>query len=389
MQSFTFHAPTYFAFGRASEQEAGPLVKRFGGSKVLLHYGRESIKKHGIYDKVKTSLTQASLEVVELGGVQPNPRSGLVYQGIDLCRKEQVDFILAVGGGSVIDSAKAIAVGVPYAGDFWDFFTKKEKVTQALNVGTVLTLAAAGSEGSTDSVITHEDGSHKRGAGGDALRPCFSILNPEFTLTLPAYQTACGLTDMMAHICERYFTRTPHVETTDRLCEGLMVAIRKEGLKVMANPLDYDARANVMWAGMLAHNNICGVGREQDWSSHLMEHELSAKNDVSHGAGLAVILPAWMTYVMGHDPMLFARFAVRVWGCEMNFTDPRATARQGIQRFRAFLKHIGMPLTLSEIGLGAQDIPGFVARLTAGGKTLGRFVTLGVDDIQAIYELAL
>ncbi len=390
MDQFTFYAPTYFAFGKDSEQKTGELVKRFGGHKVLLHFGGGSIKRTGVYAKVKASLDAAGIDMVELGGVQPNPRSGLIYQGIDLCRQEKVDMILAVGGGSVIDSAKAIAAGVLYDGDFWDYFSKGKRVEKALKIGTVLTLAAAGSEGSPDTVVTHEDGQYKKGAGGEALRPSFSVLNPEFTMTLPPYQTACGLTDIMAHVCERYFTNTKHVETTDRMCEGILKAIQVEGPKVIADPQDYDARANIMWAGMVAHNNICGVGREQDWSTHVMEHELSAHNDVAHGAGLAVMMPAWMQYVMKHDIMRFTQFAVRVWDCDMDFSDPERTAQAGINRFRQFLASIGMPGSLTDIGIGAGDIPKIMSHLNLGdGHTLGRFVQLNAQDVQSIYELAL
>jgi alcohol dehydrogenase YqhD (iron-dependent ADH family) len=317
MENFTFYAPTYFCFGRESEKNIGELVRRFGGNKVLIHYGGGSIKRNGVYDRVVTSLNKASIPFLELGGVQPNPRSGLVYQGIDLCRKEGVDFILAVGGGSAIDSAKAIAAGVPYDGDFWDYYKTDKSVDEALPIGTVLTIAAAGSEGSPDSVITHESGMYKWATSGEALRPKFSVLNPESTCTLSAYQTACGITDIMAHVCERYFTNTKNVEITDRLCEGVLKTMIEESPKVMANLEDYDARANIMWAGMVAHNNICGVGRDQDWNSHGMEHELSSFYDVAHGAGLSVMMPSWLKYVMHHDVNRFAQFAVRVWDCEL------------------------------------------------------------------------
>jgi len=295
------------------------MVGRFGGKKVLIHYGGGSIKSNGVFDRVVASLNERKIPYIELGGVMPNPRSGIVYEGIELCRKEGIDFILAVGGGSAIDSAKAIAAGVPYTGDFWDYYGTGKPVNEALPIGTVLTIAAAGSEGSPDSVITHENGMLKRATSGEALRPRFSILNPQSTCTLSAYQTACGITDIMAHVCERYFTNTKNVEITDRLCEGILQTMIEESPKVISNLQDYDARANIMWAGMVAHNNLCGVGRDQDWSSHGIEHELSSLYDVAHGAGLAVIMPAWMKYVMKHDVTRFAQFAVRVWNCDMNF----------------------------------------------------------------------
>ncbi|MGM9975285.1 MAG: iron-containing alcohol dehydrogenase, partial [Clostridiaceae bacterium] len=375
MDNFNFYAPTYFAFGRESEKKTGRLVKRFGGSKVLVHYGGGSVKRNGVLDAVLNSLKEEGLEYVELGGVKPNPRSGLVYEGIDLCRREGIDFILAVGGGSAIDSAKAIAAGAVYEGDFWDFYSKDMSVRNALPVGTVLTIAAAGSEGSPDTVITHENGMLKRGASGEALRPRFSVLNPEFTCTLDAYQTACGVTDIMAHVCERYFTNTKNVETTDRLCEAVLKAVITEAPKIIHNLTDYEARANLMWAGMIAHNNIVGVGREQDWASHGIEHELSALYDVAHGAGLAVIFPAWMTYVMNHDVNRFAQFAVRVWDCDMNFANPELTALEGIKRFKEFLRSIGMPTNFRELRAEEKDIPRMVETLgVTEERRIGRFV---------------
>ena len=278
MNNFTFYSPTYFVFGKEEENNAGEYVKRFGGTKVLIHYGGGSVVRSGLLDRIKNSLEEKEIAFVELGGVQPNPRSGLVYEGIELCKKENVDFVLAVGGGSTIDSAKAIALGAVYDGDFWDFYSGKP-VEKALPIGTVLTIAAAGSEGSNGSVITKEEGMLKRSAGGDAIRPVFSILNPALTQTLPAFQTAAGITDIMAHLFERYFTNTQDVEVTDRVIEGLLLTMIHEAPKVIEDPNNYQARANIMWAGMMAHNNCCGVGRDQDWASHDMEHELSALYD--------------------------------------------------------------------------------------------------------------
>ena len=387
MENFNFYSPTEFVFGQNRENEAGFYVKKYGGTKVLLHYGASSAKKSGLLDRVIQSLQKENISFVELGGVQPNPHDSLVYKGIELCRKEKIDFILAIGGGSSIDSAKAIAIGVPYNGDFWDFYSGKSP-KEALPIGTILTIAAAGSEGSGDSVITKEDGMLKRGTGGDCLRPKFSILNPQLTCTLPAYQTACGATDIMAHIFERYFTNTPEVEVTDRLCEGLLMTMIKETPRVIADPNNYQARANIMWAGMVAHNNIVGVGREQDWNSHGIEHELSALYDCAHGAGLAVIMPAWMEFVMHHDVMRFAQVATRVWGCKMNFADPEVTAKEGIVRFRQFLRSIGMPINFAELGAKESDIPQLVKTFGIGDGTTGGFVHLTAKDIQSIYEIA-
>ena len=293
-----------------------------------------------------------------------------------------------MGGGSTIDSSKAIAAGSVYDGDFWDFYCGK-RIEKALGIGTVLTIAAAGSEGSPDSVITNEDGMLKRGAGSDAIRPKFSILNPALTQTLPAYQTACGITDIIAHLYERYLTNTPEVEVTDRLIEALMLTMIHEGPRVIENPDNYDARANIMWAGMMAHNNSCGVGRTQDWNSHQIEHELSALYDCAHGAGLAVTMPAVFHYVMDHDVMRFAKVAVRVWGCQMDFDHPEVTAREGIERLRTFLISIGMPKNFSELGAKEEDIPKLVDTLcNVNGEdgTISGFVTLNEEDCTKIYR---
>lgn len=388
MENFNFYSPTYFAFGKGKEAEVGTLVKRFNGTKVLLHYGGGSIKTNGAYDSVVKSLNEAGIPFVELGGVRPNPRSGLVYEGIELCRKEGVDFILAVGGGSVIDSSKAIALGVPYEGDFWDFYETDREVEEALPVGTVLTIAAAGSEGSGGSVITNEESLLKWSAGGDAIRPKFSVLNPEYTCTLGAYQTACGMTDIMVHVMERYFTNTKHVETTDRVCEAILTSVIAEAPKVMENLQDYEARANIMWAGMIAHNNVAGVGREQDWATHDIEHELSAFYDCAHGAGLAVISPAWMKYVYKHDVLRFAQFAVRVWNCDMDFENPERTALEGIAKWENFLKSIGMPLSFAELGAKEEDIPMMVEHLGKRGG-VGAFVRILDKEAEDIFRLAV
>ncbi len=391
MNNFTFYAPTYFAFGKDQEENAGALVKRFGGSRVLIHYGGGSVVRSGLLDRVKKSLEKEGLSFIELGGVKPNPRSGLVYEGIDLCRKEKVDFILAVGGGSAIDSAKAIAAGAVYEGDFWDFYQGKE-VTKALPVGTVLTIAAAGSEGSPDSVITKEEGMFKRGTSGEAIRPAFSILNPALTQTLPAYQTACGATDIMAHVFERYFTNTKDVEITDRLCEAVLLTMVKEVPKVISDPDDYEARANIMWAGMVAHNNLCGVGRDQDWASHNIEHELSAVYDCAHGAGLAVVVPAWMSYVVNHDVERFATLAERLWGCKRNEDNLLETAKEGIACFKKFLASIGMPTSFGELGAKEEDIPAMAKTACYGdGRdgAFGGFVTLHQEDVENIFKLMI
>lgn len=393
MENFNFYSPTFFAFGKERENECGELITRFGGRKVLIHYGGGSVIRTGLLDRVRVSLEKASIPYIELGGVKPNPRSGLVYEGIELCKKEAVDFILAVGGGSVIDSAKAIAAGTLYDGDFWDFYEGKAAITKALPVGTVLTISAAGSEGSPDSVITKEEGMLKRGAGSDFLRSKFSVLNPALTQTLPAYQTACGITDIIAHLYERYLTNTKDVEVTDRMIEALILAMITEGPKAVSNPDDYEARANIMWAGMMAHNNSCGVGRSQDWTSHGIEHELSALYDCAHGAGLAVTMPAVFTYNMKHDVMRFAQIAVRVWGCQMDFANPCNTAKAGIEALRNFLISIGMPKNFKELGADEADIERLAHTCCygdgSGSGTIGGFTPLSQSDVEAIYRLML
>ncbi|WMC93056.1 iron-containing alcohol dehydrogenase [Kineothrix sp. MB12-C1] len=391
MDNFTFYAPTYFAFGKETENETGKYVKRFGGKKVLIHYGGGSVIRSGLLDRVKTSLSKEEISYVELGGAKPNPRSGLVYEGIELCKKEGVDFILAVGGGSAIDSAKAIAAGAVYDGDFWDYYQGKA-VEEALPLGTVLTISAAGSEGSADSVITNENGMFKRGASGEALRPKFTVMNPELAKTLPPYQTACGITDIMAHLYERYLTNTKEVEVTDRMIEALLLTMIQEGTRIMEDANNYEARANIMWAAMMAHNNSCGVGRTQDWTSHVIEHELSALYDCAHGAGLAVVMPAVFTYNMHHDIMRFAKVAVRVWGCEMDFEHPGRTAKAGIEALRNFLISIGMPKNFAELGAKEEDIEKMAHIACFGDVNTGSiegFVKLGQKDVEAIYRLML
>ena len=387
MDNFNFYSPTEFVFGRDREDECGEYVKKYGGSKVLIHYGGGSAVKSGLLDRVKASLEKSGITWCVLGGVQPNPRDALVYKGIELARAEGVDMMLAVGGGSVIDSAKAIAIGVPYEGDFWDFYSGKAP-EKALPVGVVLTIAAAGSEGSGNSVITKEDGLIKKGTSSDLIRPKFSVMDPALTQTLPAYQTACGATDIMAHVFERYFTNTKEVEITDRLCEAVLTTMVKETPRVIADPNNYDARANIMWAGMVAHNNIVGVGREQDWNSHNIEHQLSAVYDCAHGAGLAVIMPAWMEFVYKHNVMRFCQMATRVFGCAMDFEAPERTALAGIKAFRRFLHSIGMPINFAELGAKVEDIPLFIEKYEIGYGRSGGFVPLSSEDIAEIYRIA-
>jgi hypothetical protein len=390
MNDFTFYSPTEFVFGKNAENKVGQLLRKYGARKVLIHYGGGSVVKTGLLAKVEGILRQEGFEYFSLGGVQPNPRDGLVYRGIEWCKTQKIDFILAIGGGSVIDSAKAIAAGACYDGDFWDFFEEKASIASALRIGVILTIPAAGSEGSHRSVITKEHGMLKRGAGNEHVRPAFSIINPELTYTLPAYQTSAGIVDMMAHILERYLTKTPHVELTDRLCEATLVSIIEAARVLMVNPFDYDARATICWSGTIAHNGSLGVGRTEDWATHLLEHELSGLYDVTHGAGLAVMFPAYMRYAVDVDVERFRRLAVRVWNVPDSPEDPRGVALAGIRSMEKFFREIGMPVRFAEIGAKEEDIDLLTEKLFAGrkGETFGAFCPLSREDAKKVYLLA-
>lgn len=391
MNNFRFYSPTEFVFGRNTVINTASLIKQYGGSKVLIHYGGQSAIKSGLLAEIENNLQNNFIEYVKLGGVQPNPVDTLVYEGIELCRKENVNFILAVGGGSVIDSAKAIAAGALYSGDFWNIFEHKVTINKAIPLGTILTIPAAGSEGSQSMVITKVKGVDKplkRGAGSNLLRPVFAIMDPVLTFTLPANQTAYGIADMMAHIMERYFSQTSNVEVTDRLCEGLLKSIIKEAQVVINEPENYDARANIMWAGTIAHNGICGVGRQEDWASHGLEHELSALYDVPHGAGLAVMFPAWMKYVYSSGVDKFVQFAIRVWDIE-HTGSKKDIALKGIEATKSFFSSIGLPVSFQELGAKEEDIPRLVETLEINqGKEFGYFQRLDMTDATAIYEIA-
>ncbi len=388
MENFEFLSPTKIIFGKGVESQVGTETKKYS-KKVLLHYGGGSIKKSGLYDRLINSLEKENVDFIELGGVKPNPRLSLVYEGIKICRKENVDFILSVGGGSVIDSAKAIAAGVPYDGDVWDFYMDKAIPTEVIPNGVVLTIPAAGSEASPASVITNEEGKYKRFLETDLSRCKFAIMNPELTFTLPAYQTACGASDIIAHTMERYFTNVRNVEFTDRLCEATLKTVINNALIVIKDPENYSARAEIMWAGTIAHNNILHTGRIPDFASHMLEHELSAFNDVAHGAGLAIIFPAWMKYVYKHDIKRFVQFAVRVWNVEQDFANPEKTVLEGIQKLEEFYKALGLPTRLSEIGISEKDFAGMADKCKRfDGDTVGNFIKLKGEDIKKIYKLA-
>jgi alcohol dehydrogenase len=386
MQDFVFQNSTKLIFGKDKEQFVGQ-ESAFYGKKLLLHYGGGSVKSSGLYDRVVSSLAEQEIEIFELGGVQPNPRVSLVREGVALCKENNIDFILAVGGGSVIDSAKAIAAGAKHEGDVWDFFDGKAEVTDCLPIGVVLTIPAAGSESSTGTVITNEDGLYKRATGHPDMRPKFAILNPVLTYTLPAYQTACGITDMMAHILERYFTNEKNVELTDRLCEGALRTIINNAHTVLEEPADYEARAEIMWAGTIAHNDMLGTGRIGDWGSHDVEHEISGIYDIAHGAGLAIVFPAWMKHVYKHDVNRFAQFANRVWDVELDLNNLEKTALAGIRKTEAFFSSIGMPVTLKEANIGDEHFEEMAKKGTERGP-LGNFVKLHEEDVLRIFELA-
>lgn len=386
MQDFIFHNQTKIIFGKNKEKIVGEECAVFG-QKLLLHYGGGSIKASGLYQKVIHSLHEHGIEIIELGGVQPNPRVSLVRKGVQLCKEHGIDFILAVGGGSVIDSAKAIAIGATYSGDVWDFFDGKAEVSKSLPIGVVLTIPAAGSESSSGSVITNEDGWYKRAVGHNIMRPVFAILNPELSYTLPPYQTACGITDMMAHILERYFTNEKNVELTDRLCETTLKTIINNSHLVLDDPTNYEARAEIMWAGTLAHNDLLGTGRIGDWGSHDIEHEISGIYDIAHGAGLAIIFPAWMKYVYKHDINRFAQFAHRVWDVEIDLNNLERTAKRGILKTEQFFRSIGMPVRLSEVNISDEHFAEMAKKGTEQGP-LGNFVKLHEADLIEIFNIA-
>lgn len=391
MLNFDFYNRTRLVFGRGAQNQVGEGLKPFA-KKVLLHYGGGSIKKSGLYDQVVKSLSDAGLRWVELGGVAPNPRLSLVHEGVEICRREEVDLILAVGGGSAIDSAKAIAIGVFYDGDVWDFYGTNKPVEKALPVATVLTIPAAGSEASVGSVITNEKTSQKMACNSLMIRPVVSFVNPELFFTLPKNQIANGVSDMMSHIFERYFTNTAHTDLTDALCEATLKTIMKNAPLVYENPSDYDAWCQVGFGGTVAHNDLLGMGRAQDWGCHDMEHELSAIYDVAHGAGLAVLTPAWMTYVFRENPGMFVQFAVNVMGVEGDFRDQEAIILEGIDRLRRFYRRMGLPQTLKELGIDRTNLELMAQKATGAAygseHGVGGLKKLYWQDVKAIYELA-
>ena len=394
MQNFTYCAPTKVVFGRGVEEQIGPELRARGASRVLVHFGGGSVKKNGLLDKVTASLTAAGLTYVELGGVQPNPKLSFIHEGIALCRKEKVDFILAVGGGSVIDSAKAIGVGLATGNDPWQYASTgtHPEANEVFPVGTVLTIAAAGSEMSNSDVITNDLVTPwvKQGITSETVRPVVSFLNPENTFTVSKFQTGCGIVDIMMHTMERYVTGQADCQLTERIAEALLVSVREAGRVDIAHPDDYEARATLMWASSLSHNDLTGCGKIRKFPVHKLEHPISALHDsVSHGAGLSVLFPAWAQYVMQYDIPKFAQLANRVWDCPMDFDHPERTAQAGIQAMKRYFTEIGMPTRMSELGLTPDDYDAIIDLTTAGGtKPVKSYIDLGPDEIRAIYALA-
>ena len=388
MDNFTYYSPTLFEFGRGAEEKVGMMTYLTGATKVMIVYGRNYAKKNGLISRISNSLNTLGIEHVELGGVQPNPTDELVYEGIKLARAKKIDGLLAVGGGSVIDTAKAIAAGVPYKGDFWDFFSGKAQVEEALPVGVILTIPGSGSEGSGNCVITKTDDAVKLSLRTDSiLKPRFAIMNPEMTSSLSAKQTAIGVVDMMVHIMERYFSITTRVEVTDRLAEGLLMALMTEAPKALADPSDYQARANIEWAGTLAHNGLVGCGRREDWVSHFMEHEISALYpDVAHGAGLAVVLPAWMSFMAHHKPSKVAQLGRRIFGVDVR--DDRSAAIETVASLRAYFTAVlRMPTTFKALGIENPDIDTLVAKLHENkGETIGGYYKLTAADTRQMLD---
>jgi len=392
LNDFNFYAPTRVVFGKTAEEKIGQLVADNQGKKVLLHYGGGSAERSGLLGVVRRQLQAAGISFVELGGVVPNPLLSMVYEGIDLCRKEHVDFILAVGGGSVIDSAKAIAYGIGYYGDVWDFWDNKATPTACVPIGVVLTIPAAGSEMSSSCVITKDDGLVKRGINSDLCRCRFVVMNPERTYTLPPYQTAAGATDIMMHTMERYFSRYDEMTLTDAIAEALLRTVKDAALVVMEHPTDYRNRAQIMWASSLAHNDLTECGTEKDFATHKLEHELSALMGVTHGAGLAALWPSWARYVMPKHVSRFVQFAVNVMGVSNDFAQPELTAERGIRAMEDFYHRIGMPTSIHEL-LGRDITDGeidlMVDKCSRGGTmTIGALEVLRPDDMRRIYQLA-
>ena len=388
MENFVYHNSTKIIFGKSAEFQVGKEIKKYT-NKILLHYGEEYLKKVGakLYDNIIKSLRENEIEIIELSGVKPNPRLSLVREGIKICKENKINFILAVGGGSVIDSAKAIAVGIYYNGDVWDLFQSVNEIKESLHIGAILTTAATGSESSKNAVITNEDGWYKKALANELIRPKFAILNPELTFTLSTYQTICGAVDIMTHVMERYFTQIDHIDFTDRLCEATLKTIIKNITKVLDKPDNYDARAEILWASTIAHNDLLGTGRIEDWASHKIDNEIGAIYDIAHGAGLAVIYPNWMKYVSKSNVKKFTQFAIRVFDVDPFFETPEEIALEGIRKLQNFFKEIGMATTFHELNIGDDRFDEMATKCTKSGP-VGNFMKLYKDDVLNILRLS-
>ena len=366
MQNFVFHAPTKLVFGKETEKQVGALISEYGYKKVLVHYGQGSVKESGLLERVLQSLKQNNVDYVLLGGVQPNPEIDMVREAIPLCKKENIELILAVGGGSVIDSAKLIATGFYYDGDPFDISLHKVTPKKALPVGVILTIAAAGSEMSQSAVITDPVTKTKQGYLSPLNRPLFSILNPELTYSVSSYQTAVGIVDMMMHTLERYFNPSGNFEVADHLAEAILTSIMEAALPALENPYNYDARASLMLASTFSHNGITNLGKPGAMPVHALEHLLSGLYpQIPHGTGLAVLFPAWAETYLHYDTDKFDQFARKVM--HLNYEDKLENAKMGIARLREFFTLIGMPNTLSSLGVKKEDIPWMVQKLTKNG----------------------
>ena len=392
MFDFKYYTPTKVLFGKNTEDKVAELIQEFGGKKVLIHYGGGSVIRSGLMQKVTDQLDKAGISYIKLGGAVPNPHLSLVYEGIELCKKEGLDFILAVGGGSAIDSAKAIGYGVMNDGDVWDLYDYKKQAKACLPLGVILTLAATGSEMSDSSVITKEEGLVKRGYSSDYCRPRFAIMNPELTMTLPDYQTACGCTDIMMHTMERYFTNGGNMELTDSMAEALLRTVKENAKILVRDPKNYDARAEVMWAGSLSHNGLTGCGNDGgDWMTHKLEHELGGLYDVAHGAGLAAIWGSWARYVYKNCLPRFKKYAINVMGVPADAGSDEEIALKGIEAMEDFYREINMPTNLKELGVNATDEDlALMAHKCAVGVNgaKGSAKLLHEEDMLAIYKMS-
>jgi alcohol dehydrogenase len=388
MENFVFHNPTKIIFGKGTDANVGAEVKSYGGPVLLAHSGGDHLKQSGVYQRVISSLQESNLEFIELVGIKPNPLLDKVTEGISICRENNIKFILALGGGSVVDTAKAIAAGVPYSGDVWNLFTGKASFNEALPVGVILTIPAAGSESSNGAVITNEQSGYKLAIIDEVLRPKFAILNPELTYSLPAYQTFCGIADIMSHVMERYFTKVKHVDLTDRLCEAVLTTVIRNARILLSDPADYHARAEIMWSSTIAHNDLLTSGRAGDWGSHMIGMEISALYNSTHGATLSAVTPSWMRYVYKEELDRFIQFAIRVWNVAYDFDAPERTALLGIKCLEDFFREIGLPVSLGELGLDNKRFDEMACKCTERGP-VGNIKAMNQNDILNILNSAL